>query len=491
MISQGLLRSIQAHAADRLGKYELWCRSGRVGPRHVEFHRSSHRRRLVRAGNQVGKSLLGAAELWWHARGHHPFKEVPTCERIWVVVADLENHYPTICSKMHEVEPGYDLDPKVSYTPERGYRVSGRRAVLVKNRKTGRNCLIEFRSGKGEVTALASGTIDALWIDEPPQESHWSEALSRVSVKQGPVWATLTPVGRPCAWLRHHVEGDPEKGTPPAEDWEQTVIRLSVEDCPHRSQESIDEQVASYLPDERPQRTSGDWEGVTPDRYLDAWNDTLELNYPPGMPLWELMVSNGWRGEREDVRIGIAGDHGEQRAGANVWGLGCYDERTGEAWLLDEWASDGAVDEHQVAEQLRAMLERSGLTFNAVDRARGDTNTPGFGHVRRLNTVLTQAVAQLAGCPPHKPPFTIRDASKGPGSVRSGLRAINVGCTRRVFRVTSRCRRTLAALRHFKGPGVAKTLHHKDPLDMVRYLFVSPGFLLDRYRPTGTPLMGH
>lgn len=488
-MSLGALAStLRAYRSDRLRQY--WDRvamgdAGGIGRKHRAFHRSNHKRRLIRGGNQTGKSWSGAAEVWAHAIGEHPYRDVRPDPMVgWVVVADLENQYPTYCSKLRELEPAFNLAEGVRYSPERGYFVGGRRAIKVKTAGGGES-LIEFRSGAGAVIALASGTIDWLCFDEPPKRDHWSEALSRVAVRGGPVWCVMTPVGRPVGWLREHVEGDPAKGTPPAEEWEQTVLHLTTEDCPHRSQASIDEQTAGYLADERLQRTIGAWEGVTTNRMFDGWRDGLIFDYPAGASLSETLLALG---APDDVSIGLAGDHGEERAGANFWLLFAYSDAMRTAWVLDEWASEGAVTEDRVAEAILVdLLQGSGLSPIAVDRAVGDVNTPGMGPVRRLNQVIQARIAALLRSA--DAPFTIRDASKGPGSVREGVRAINVACKSGRLRVSSRCGQLIGALRHWKGPGVKETNHLKDAIDALRYGTVAPGFLFDAWRLGPAPRM--
>ena len=41
-----------------------------------EFHENQYQRRLLIAGNQIGKTRALAAEVWWHALGNHPLRPV-------------------------------------------------------------------------------------------------------------------------------------------------------------------------------------------------------------------------------------------------------------------------------------------------------------------------------------------------------------------------------------------------------------------------------
>ena len=61
------------YEADLLAQYEQEPPGfGGMSPGQRTVHQSQHPRRLLIAGNQVGKTRALAAETWWMALGTHP-----------------------------------------------------------------------------------------------------------------------------------------------------------------------------------------------------------------------------------------------------------------------------------------------------------------------------------------------------------------------------------------------------------------------------------
>lgn len=444
--------ALDSFRADRLS---LW--KDKATPKQLEFHKSQSARRLCRSGNQTGKSVAGSAEAWYHATGSHPWREVPKVPNLgWIVVADLENHYPTICRKLRDTEPSHLIAANTKYDPARGYRTRGRRVIELSN-----GSMIEFRSGRGEITALASATVDWLWYDEPPMESHFSESISRIAVRRlpsgarAPAWMTMTPVGRPCGWIRLMVEGDEAEGIPPTEDWHQTVIRLTPEDCPHRSPESLAQQIASYLPSEVAQRTNGDWESVSFDRLLTGYSDEKTLFDDEDLP------------DRE-WGVGITFDHGE-RANSEVCLLYAYDESAGEVWVIDEYVSKGRTTTQQDALGVLEMLDRNGLNIATVTRAHGDTNSSGKSAMISVNKLMEESLAEALGIDRHSPPIRIIGARKGPGSILYGARILNIALLAGRLRISPRCKHLIEGMKHWRGTKQSKDSEIAHALDSLRY----------------------
>jgi len=444
-----LAAALDSYQADRLALY--W---ERATPKQLSFHKSQSPRRICRAANQVGKSYMASAEAWANAAGMHPYRETPAAPCVgWVLVADLENHYPTICRKLRETEPGHMLCPTTSYDTARGYRTRGRKAIKLKN-----GSLIEFRSGKGEIVALASASVSWLWIDEVCMSQHFGEALSRVAVRRlpsgarAPVFMTFTPIGRPVGWLRQAVEG--VDGEPPAEDWDQIVIKLTPEDCPHRSPESLREQAAGYLPSEYQQRVNGAWQGVTFERLFSGFNDSVLFED-------DELPDREWG-------VGLTWDHGE-RSHSEVCLLFAYDGAAREVLVIDEHTSKGRTTTAQDAQATLAMLDRHGLSVAAVTRAHGDTNSAGKNALISVNRLLEESIAEAVGLPAHSPPFRILGASKPPGSILWGSRVINLALLSGRLRVSPRCHSLIEGLRHWKGTKTGSDSELSHALDSLRY----------------------
>jgi len=398
----------------------------RPSPLQRRFHASKHKRRLLRAGTQTGKTLAGAVEAWRHAI------DCPGSIGL-ILAANHKAKIEVVGLKMWEVAPRHLLDPSAHYDTVRGWKHD---QIRLSN-----GSLILFRSAESQSTAVAGLTADWLWIDEPPPKGLYGEALSRVAVRNGPAWMTFTPIGRPCEWLRLHIEGDDERGIAPTEEWEQHIIRLTSEDCPHRSPESIRAQTEGYGPWEYAQRVLAEWDGITPERVLDGLS---EESVSASLP-------------RLQWSVGLGIDHGEL-AGHEVCVLVVFERGKNLIWVLDEYVSSTSTTPEEDAHKIRQMLGRHGISPSDVDIARGDVNSVGkLGAGNKVNDLLGHALG-----------IRVSKPGKGPGSIDFGVRLLNVALRRGHLRLHPNAKGTLKALQHWQG----KDDGYKHYVDALRYVAV-------------------
>ena len=456
-----LTRWADAYEADPLQQYEMEVPGcGGMSPGQRIVHQSDHPRRLLIAGNQIGKTRALAAEVWWLALGRHPFRPASPAPTIgWVMCADLKGGWVNFSSKLREIQPPGVLHESVVYDSARGYTHRSVKMLRLAN-----GSLIVGKSGTQEVMALAGATIDYLVIDELPKQAHFAEALTRVAVNGGPVLMSFTPIGRPCDWLRHHVEGDPNTGKPATEEWDIQRITLSPENCPHRSVESIDKQIAGYGPWEYAQRVEAAWEGVTTDRWISFSEDNCFTTPPEAVEA-----------------VGLGWDHGE-RPGNSVCYLVAWDGSR--LWVLDEYTSQERNTPAGEAKEIMEMLKRWGVSPKMIDQARGDSNSAGrLGLGLRVNELLERAFAHITGSA--RPPFEIRVPYKGRGSVRTRARMLSAACVDGRFNVHSeRCPNLVKTLRHWRGEN--SDLKHS--YDAVSY--IAECWLADELQTPGRMIIG-
>ena len=412
----------------------------------VPFHRSQSALRLLRAPNQIGKTWAGCAEDWWFLTDTHPWRQrKPGPVKLWIMLADLENQYREFCEKFHGLEPLDVLAPGCKYVEGEGYLYRGSRQVMLKN-----GSQVVFRSGEGSQIAVSSGTADALHIDEPPKQPHFLEACRAVLHRAGPIWMTMTPVGRPVHWLKLRVEGDPEHNVKPSEPWEQHVPRLTFENCltwqyhrPTRTQASIDTQIARYLGTaEYQQRCEGAWEGVATGRRFPGFNPALHTVPLHDVPTLDTVrTSHDW-GESPGTQIGY------------VLGLRGSGNKA-EVYVLAEIEGRDHSTPDTDAQDLRATLVSLGITLDHVDSLRGDVNSAGkAGAGVSINELFGAALGREVHAP-----------RKTPGSIRAGETAINTALIESRLFVAPTCRRLLHSLAYYTG--TESDLKH--PLDALRY----------------------
>jgi len=408
-------------------------------------------------------SVAGAFEDWCHALGRHPFREVAAAPTHGVIIIGIvSEHWSVISRKLREVEPRNVLHPSCQYIEGKGYTYRGRSMVALANGST-----MTPKSGKQSVVALAGSTVSWLHADEPMRASHWGEAMSRVAVKQGPVWLTFTPVdvGQSLIWLRHKLELTDGHEADHDPGWSQTVIQLNTEDCPHRTEEDIREQMSVYLEWERVQRTTGGWEGISGGRRLANFDGRQTF------PWTGFSSLPGLRGS--DLRVGLAGDHGE-RAGAEYWLLYVYTLAPRHVWVLAEYESPTATTVERDASHLKELLTAKGLAVGEVDRWTGDVNSSGKGDSPgvRVNELFERELGLRFG--------TIETPKKGAGSVEWGTRVLNYALGADALHIEERCSVLLECVRRWEGTNIGNDKDRKHAIDSLRY---GPGEVLEDIMP--------
>lgn len=432
----GLLQSLAWVAADPLLRYE-------PGPPHEAFLRDPARFRLLRAPSQSGKTTVAAYDVITRCLGRHPHADSAPPLECRVVCHSFAQSL-VIQAKIHELIPPTEVAPTVEYHPSRGYLhreirfANGSRIIVV--------------TASQDRLALASATLDLVWIDEPPPPEVYAECASRLVQTGGLLLMTLTPVGRPLGWLRALVEEQPPSLS-------ETHYTLTTRDCPWMRQAQVDEAIAHCLPSERPQVIYGDWDGVTPDRLFDGWGpDRLSHTIPT-----------------DEVEVVLGMDHGE-RPGAEVcllilrWRpapsrVQVWEPRqqpgAPHAHVWDEYVSPGRTTVAQDALAITAMLQRHGLSLHDVDEAAGDVNSAGkLGHAS-VNRELDRAFADLAG--PLR--WTVDRPHKGRGVTLRGSRIVNTALLEGRLSVHPRCRVLIDSLAHWRGDDD----DHKHAIDALIY----------------------
>ena len=446
-----LASALSAVSANPLARYQ-------PRPGQERFHRSPAQTRCMRGPNQiVGKSHAGCAESLWWLTHSHPYREIPDRPIAGRLVPYSDDSSKEIEAKLFALLPAGLLHPECRYHPDRGFRVGNRRILRL---RTGDSMGIVSQAAG--TLAAAGATLDFVWLDEPPAESTFAEAQSRVIVRKGCLWLTLTPVGRPVGWLKDACEAG-------------MIEDIHVPPTPENtglSQAELDAIEQMILPTERNQRFNGGWVGVSLDRYYSAWSDEM---ISKDLPDCELQLGIG---------IDHGGGHGRQTA--LLAGFDTRDKTNPRVYFLDEYTSQGHSGIEEDANGILDMLSRWDLGPEAVDVARGDVNSAGKAESGyRVNELLQQKIAVLSGLPPESPPFRIKAARKGPGSVAYTARLLHSAQVKGSMIVHPNCEALISGFRHWRGPGgnaANKDLSHI--LDAARY--IGREYLDTRHRSTST-----
>lgn len=229
-------------------------------PKQLVFHAAGleHRERLFMAGNQLGKTVAGAAEMAMHLTGRYPdwwegrrfnlpvaaivgseTAEVTRrgAQRLLIGPPEDESQWGT------GFIPGDDI---VDTQRKRGVP-DALDSVVVKH-VSGGNSTAGFKSYDQGRAKWQADTVHLVWFDEEPPLDVFTEGMTRTNATNGMVYITFTPLlGMSGVVHRFLSEESPDRH----------VTNMTIDDAPHIAEKERDRIVASYPEFEREARARG------------------------------------------------------------------------------------------------------------------------------------------------------------------------------------------------------------------------------------------
>ena len=391
--------------------------------------------KLLRGGNQVGKTAAAVVLLLWHCLGRHPYITVDPPPITAILVTHSHAQSRIIMAKLYEMIPRADLHASVQYKEGRGF------TGLAPFVRFNNGSIIRIKTVGSGSLGLASETANLCVIDEPVEMEIFNECLARTlrggrGGSRGTLALTMTPVGCDVQYLRDMVT----KGMVSDHVAPLSVEATTPESCrPILSHEQVDEITRQYLPIDRNARIMGDWDvGILEGRVFENFTDEMITRSP--------VPSDG------DYRFSIGIDHGTQ-PNSQVTILSCIDMRDRDkprVYVLDEYISGMAPPEtHAMA--ILEMIKRNGLD-PAMCTWTGDTAHKGSREKSAKimsNLLLVRAFESILQYPPKGLPWKIRTAVKHRYSVYHGASVIHSIISRRHFMIHPRCERTILSLKRW------------------------------------------
>jgi phage terminase large subunit-like protein len=227
-------------------------------PKQSEFHGTDARERLFMAGNQLGKTLAGAAETAMHLTGEYPDWWVGhRFDGPIIALAGSESAELTRdgVQRLLVGPPDREEEWGTGFIPSRAISDRTRRtgvpnaldSVTVRHVSGGFSTLY-FKSYDQGRTKWQANTVHFVWFDEEPPEDVYFEGITRTNATKGIIMVTFTPLkGMSNVVARFLLEDSEDRAT----------ISMTIEDALHYTDEERAKIIASYPPHEREARTKG------------------------------------------------------------------------------------------------------------------------------------------------------------------------------------------------------------------------------------------
>lgn len=219
---------------------------------------TTKRERLLMAGNQLGKTYAGAAEMTYHLTGDYPViwngRRYDRAVRAWacgqtsLLARDVQQ-------KLLFGEPGVDSALGTGMVPKdaildvslaRGI-TDAYDTVQVKH-KSGGVSILKFKSYEQGRAKFQGDTVDVIWLDEEPDIDVYSECLTRITATKGFIYMTFTPLlGMSEVVMRYLNEKSDDRG----------YVTMTIEDAAHIAPEERAKIIAGYPAHQRDARAKG------------------------------------------------------------------------------------------------------------------------------------------------------------------------------------------------------------------------------------------
>jgi phage terminase large subunit-like protein len=263
--------------------------------RQLEFHRLGHtaRERLFLAGNRVGKTLAGAAEMAFHLTGRYPdwWEGVRFAKPVsaWAASVTREATRDILQTTYlgDGARPGV-IPPWLVMGAAMKSGVSGGMDFVKVRHISGGASVLGFKSYDQGRRSFQGTVREVIHLDEEPEIEIYEECLMRTLTVQGHIMLTMTPLLGLTDMVRHFVEAA-EGGTGRA------VVQAGWQDAGHLDSTAVAQMRQSLRPHEQAARERGE-PSIGRGRVYPVDEATLRVERFAIPPTWRrcVGVDFGW-----------------------------------------------------------------------------------------------------------------------------------------------------------------------------------------------------
>lgn len=220
------------------------------------FHNTQRRERLFMAGNQLGKTFSGGAEMAYHLTGEYPDwwegKRFSHPIVAWASGITGESVRDTtqriLMGRPGQYGTGAIPGKAIVGSPKKAIGVPDLLDSVKIRHASGGESMLYFKSYEKGRAKWQGETLHVVWFDEEPPEDIYSEGLTRTNATGGIAYMTFTPLlGMSSVVRRFLQESSPDRA----------VITMTIDDAEHYSPEDRARIVAAYPAHEREARAKG------------------------------------------------------------------------------------------------------------------------------------------------------------------------------------------------------------------------------------------
>lgn len=447
--------------------------------------------KLFRAGNQaIGKTWAGVAEVIYRATGthpHYPTKAPPV--DIWIVCTSWGQSV-AIQKKFWELVPKDQLtsDTRDRFSYRRGWGKDNPVAEFLNG------SLVRFRTTNQGPEAQAGDSVDYILCDEPPDEEVFRELRKRVTRTGGQMGLTLTPVNKPCGWLKQqvadgmidevHCRLEAKNLIPIGTSKPLTVLDPFTRRLVPMDQKWIDQQRKITPAAWAPVVLDGEWETRPQGVFFKCFDRKMHMR---GRVRFDP--------KRGPIRMVLGFDYAAaDRAYGHCAALCQVQEQATKGrtryavYALDEVVAPGTTSNAAFARDVLAMLERNGLRWTDLYQVHGD-NPVESRFVERSNLNMMRALATEMQIPNEalKPRIlNAKDSVRSSAAFDMGNQWIYERIASNEFLVHPRCEMSILG---YETWDYSKLHPLKDVLDARRYA-LKP-FIFAQGMPSGVTVHLH
>ena len=352
--------------------------------KQLEFHAlgASTRERLFMAGNQLGKSLSGAAEMAVHLTGRYPEwwegRVFTKPVAAWASGVTGESVRDTVqrllVGRPGQYGTGFIPADCIVGEPRRAMGVSDLLDSVAVRHSSGGESRLYFKRYEQGREKWQGETLDIVWFDEEPPSDIYTEGLTRTNATGGMAYMTFTPLlGMSEVVTRFITESSPDR----------SVTNMTIDDVDHYSDEEKRRIIESYPAHEREARAKG-IPTLGSGRIFPIEDSAISIAPFPVPAHWPRIngLDFGWDHPTAAVQLAWDRDadciyvHKAHRMREAAPVIHAATVKAWGAWVPTAWPHDGLQHDKGSGEQLAKQYAATGLLM-LKERATFDDGSNG------------------------------------------------------------------------------------------------------------------